>query len=284
MSQQETRAELLQKLRISLAELAAEGIDFVARPGQREPGAAEARVPAQAVPSTTEARAPRALPAAGRPGAAAGPAQPGAQQVLSSGGFDPNAVTDRAEGLRMIRKELGDCTRCRLHEARQSIVFGEGNPEAPVVFVGEGPGVEEDRTGRPFVGRAGELLTKMIEAIGWRREDVYICNIVKCRPPNNRDPHLDEVATCRPFLDWQLLAIRPHVIVTLGKPAISTLLGRNVAITKLRGIWQVWNGISVMPTYHPAYLLRNYTREVRQAVWDDLRTVREHVDEAATRP
>ena len=166
MSQQETRAELLQKLRISLAELAAEGIDFVARPGQREPGAAEARVPAQAVPSTTEARAPRALPAAGRPGAAAGPAQPGAQPVLSSGGFDPNAVTDRAEGLQMIRKELGDCTRCRLHEARQSIVFGEGNPEAPVVFVGEGPGVEEDRTGRPFVGRAGELLTKMIESSG----------------------------------------------------------------------------------------------------------------------
>jgi DNA polymerase len=263
MSQPETRGELLQKLRISLAELAAEGIDFVARPGQREPGAAEARVPAQAVPSTTEARAERAL---------------------SSGGFDPNAVTDRAEGLRMIRKELGDCTRCRLHEARRSIVFGEGNPEAPVVFVGEGPGVEEDRTGRPFVGRAGELLTKMIESVGWRREDVYICNIVKCRPPKNRDPHLDEVATCRPFLDWQLLAIRPHVIVTLGKPAISTLLGRNVAITKLRGIWQVWNGISVMPTYHPAYLLRNYTREVRQAVWDDLRTVREHVDEAATRP
>jgi DNA polymerase len=183
----------------------------------------------------------------------------------------------------MIRAELGECTRCRLHAARQTIVFGEGNPEAPVVFVGEGPGAEEDRTGRPFVGRAGELLTKMIEAVGWQRGDVYICNIVKCRPPGNRDPQLDEVATCRPFLDKQLFTIRPHVIVTLGKPAASTLLGRNVAITKTRGIWQEWNGIRLMPTFHPAYLLRNYTRETRQAVWDDLRAVREQVEEAGHR-
>lgn len=195
--------------------------------------------------------------------------------------LDPSSESDPAEGLRLIRENLGECTRCRLHEGRNRIVFGEGNPQAPVVFVGEGPGAEEDRTGRPFVGRAGELLTRIIESVGWRREEVYICNIVKCRPPKNRDPAPDEVATCRPFLERQLLTIRPIVIVTLGKPAISTLLGRNVAITKMRGIWLDWNGIPLLPTYHPAYLLRNYTRETRQAVWDDLRKVRARVDETS---
>lgn len=194
--------------------------------------------------------------------------------------LEPGRGTSALE-LEAIRGDLGECTRCRLHEGRNRIVFGEGSPEAPVVFVGEGPGAEEDRTGRPFVGRAGELLTRMIRAIGWEREDVYICNIVKCRPPGNRTPQLDEVATCRPFLDRQLAAIQPRVIVTLGKPAVSTLLGRQVPITRARGIWQEWNGIPVMPTFHPAYLLRNYTREARQAVWDDLRAVRARVDGAA---
>jgi len=179
-----------------------------------------------------------------------------------------------------VVKELGDCTRCRLHEGRRNIVFGEGSPEAPVVFVGEGPGEQEDRSGRPFVGRAGELLTKMIEAVGWTREDVYICNIVKCRPPKNRDPQLDEVASCSPFLEKQIRAIAPRVIVTLGKPAAQKMLGRPVAITRARGTWEVWHGIPLMPTYHPAYLLRNYTKETRQAVWDDLRAVRARVDGA----
>jgi DNA polymerase len=158
-------------------------------------------------------------------------------------------------------------------------VFGEGNAEARVVFVGEGPGAEEDRTGRPFVGRAGELLNKIIASVGWRREDVYICNVVKCRPPGNREPQMEEVASCRPFLERQLRSIHPKVIVTLGKPATSTLLGRTVAITKMRGIWHEWEGIPLMPTYHPAYLLRSYTRETRQAVWDDLRAVRDRVEE-----
>jgi len=255
MSAPETRSALLHKLRVSLEELAQEGIEFLERPARRTSDAPDARLP---VPP---------------PAALRGQATP------SSEGFDPSTVSDRREGLRLIREDLGECTRCRLHETRRSIVFGEGNPDAPVVFVGEGPGAEEDRTGRPFVGRAGELLTKIIESVGWRREEVYICNIVKCRPPKNREPQLDEVGTCRPFLDKQLLTIRPIVIVTLGKPAISTLLGRTVAITKLRGIWQDWNGLAVMPTFHPAYLLRNYTRETRQAVWDDLRQVRARVDE-----
>ena len=252
MSQRDTRSDLLRELRGSLTELGAEGIDLIGRPAPR----------ARKVRESTS------------------PASP---QDLLSPPLDPAALTDRAEGLQIIRKDLGECTRCGLHVARQNIVFGEGNPEAPVVFVGEGPGAEEDRTGRPFVGRAGELLTKIIESVGWRREDVYICNIVKCRPPKNRDPLLDEVATCRPYLERQLLTIRPLVIVSLGKPASSTLLGRNIAITKTRGIWQEWNGIPLMPTFHPAYLLRNYTRETRQAVWDDLRAVRARVDEAGSR-
>ncbi len=252
MSQRDTRSDLLREIRGSLTELGAEGIDVIGRP------------------------APRAHKVRG-------PASPASSQGLLSPPLDPAALTDRAEGLQIIRKDLGECTRCGLHVARQNIVFGEGNPEAPVVFVGEGPGAEEDRTGRPFVGRAGELLTKIIESVGWRREDVYICNIVKCRPPKNRDPLLDEVATCRPYLERQLLTIRPLVIVSLGKPASSTLLGRNIAITKTRGIWQDWNGIPLMPTFHPAYLLRNYTRDTRQAVWDDLRAVRARVDEAGSR-
>ena len=252
MSQRDTRSDLLRELRGSLTELGAEGIDVIGRP------------------------APRAHKVRG-------PASPASSQGLLSPPLDPAALTDRAEGLQIIRKDLGECTRCGLHVARQNIVFGEGNPEAPVVFVGEGPGAEEDRTGRPFVGRAGELLTKIIESVGWRREDVYICNIVKCRPPKNREPLLDEVATCRPYLEAQLMTIRPLVIVSLGKPASSTLLGRNIAITKTRGIWQEWNGIPLMPTFHPAYLLRNYTRETRQAVWDDLRAVRARVDEAGSR-
>ncbi len=231
----------LRRLRAALAALAADGIDFLPRP----------------VASVAE------------------PALGGTTGVAPASRGDG----ERAVALQAIRDDLGECTRCRLSEQRRHLVFGEGDPGAKVVFVGEGPGAEEDRTGRPFVGRAGELLTRMIEALGWQRGDVYICNIVKCRPPGNRVPQMDEVATCRPFLERQLRAIQPRVIVTLGKPATSTLLDRNVAITKVRGIWQEWEGIPVMPTLHPAYVLRQYTREIRQAVWDDLRAVRARVEE-----
>jgi DNA polymerase len=173
--------------------------------------------------------------------------------------------------LESVREALGDCTRCRLSERRQQIVFGDGNPNADIVFVGEGPGAEEDRRGLPFVGRAGELLTQMIEkGLGLRRSDVYICNIVKCRPPDNRTPLADEAATCRPFLDGQLAAIRPRVIVALGKPAASLLLGRDVAISRIRGIWHDYRGTPLMPTFHPAFVLRQYTPENRRLVWEDL--------------
>jgi len=177
--------------------------------------------------------------------------------------------------LAEVREELGDCTRCKLCEGRQNIVFGSGNPKADIVFVGEGPGADEDAQGLPFVGRSGKKLTEIIEkGMGLDREkDVYICNIVKCRPPGNRDPEADEVAACKPFLIKQLQAIRPKVIVTLGKPAASTLLGRTVAITKERGTWQEFEGIKLMPTFHPAYLLRFYTLENRQAVMDDMQKV-----------
>jgi uracil-DNA glycosylase family 4 len=179
-------------------------------------------------------------------------------------------------GLEAVRSELGDCRRCGLCEGRQKIVFGDGNPDADILFVGEGPGEQEDRTGLPFVGRAGELLTQMIEkGMGIRRSDVYICNIVKCRPPGNRNPLPPEVSACRPFLDGQIAAVAPKVIVTLGKPAASLLLDREIAITRVRGTWQEYRGIPLMPTLHPAFVLRQYTPENRRAVWQDLKAALE---------
>jgi DNA polymerase len=174
--------------------------------------------------------------------------------------------------LEDVRLELGDCQRCRLCEGRNHIVFGDGNPDASLMFIGEGPGQEEDRRGLPFVGKAGELLTRMIErGLEIARGDVYICNIVKCRPPQNRNPQPDEVAACKPFLDGQIDAVQPRTIVTLGRPATSLLLGRDVSITRVRGTWQTYRGIPLMPTFHPAYLLRQYTPENRRAVWEDLK-------------
>ncbi len=169
----------------------------------------------------------------------------------------------RAAQLVRIRDEIGECTRCKLHEGRTNIVFGVGNPGARLMFIGEGPGADEDAQGEPFVGRAGKKLDEMIKAIGLAREEVYIANIVKCRPPDNRDPQPDEVGTCSPFLYRQIEAIRPRVIVTLGSPATKTLLNTRVGITKLRGSWHSYAGIPVLPTFHPAYLLRVYTPENR---------------------
>jgi uracil-DNA glycosylase len=169
--------------------------------------------------------------------------------------------------------EVRSCTRCRLCESRTQTVFGEGDADAQIFFIGEGPGETEDHTGRPFVGRAGEKLNEMLAAMGLRREQVYIANIVKCRPPGNREPAPDEVATCTPYLQRQLEIIRPRVIVTLGRPATQHMLGKSIAISKVRGQWQEWRGIKLMPTFHPAYILRNYTPETRAAVWSDLKQV-----------
>ena len=195
--------------------------------------------------------------------------------------FEPAPAWSGEATLESVRVELGECTRCRLCEERTKIVFGDGNPDADLMFVGEGPGAEEDRTGLPFVGRAGELLTAMIEkGLGIPRRDVYICNIVKCRPPGNRTPLADEARTCGVFLDGQIAAVRPKVIVALGKPATSLLLGRDVAITRVRGTWHSYKGIPLMPTLHPAFVLRQYTEENRRAVWSDLRAALARVRES----
>jgi DNA polymerase len=181
------------------------------------------------------------------------------------------ADLEPAAALAALRDEIGDCRRCRLCEQRTTIVFGVGNPGARLMFVGEGPGADEDAQGEPFVGRAGQLLTKIIEAMGLRRADVYIANIVKCRPPGNRTPLPDEVGTCAPFLFRQIAAIRPEVIVCLGTPAAQTLFGSRETITKIRGIFRAIEGVRVMPTFHPAYLLRNPA--AKREVWEDMKQV-----------
>jgi uracil-DNA glycosylase family 4 len=175
------------------------------------------------------------------------------------------------DSLPAILSDIGDCTRCKLHRGRTKLVFGDGNPKADLVFVGEGPGRDEDAQGLPFVGRAGKLLTQMIEAMGLQRQDVYICNVVKCRPPENRAPEKDEVETCSPFLLRQLDAISPKVIVCLGSVAAQTLLETNRGISHFRGEWLDFRGRKLMATYHPAYLLRNPS--AKGEVWKDLRKV-----------
>jgi len=176
-----------------------------------------------------------------------------------------------AEGLKLVRDDLGDCQRCKLAPTRTKLVFGVGNPNADLLFVGEAPGADEDAQGEPFVGKAGQLLTKMIEAMGYRREDVYICNVLKCRPPGNRNPEPDEVAACEPFLKRQLGAIRPRMIVALGKFAVQCLLRDDSPISRLRCNFRTYEGIPLMPTFHPAYLLRDPSK--KKLAWQDLKDV-----------
>ena len=177
------------------------------------------------------------------------------------------------EALAAIRTDIGDCTRCKLHTlGRKQIVFGVGDPEADLMFVGEAPGADEDEQGIPFVGRAGQLLTKIIEAIDLRRDDVYIANIIKCRPPQNRNPEPDEVASCEPFLFRQIEVIKPKVIVALGKYAAQTLLRTDAPISRLRGRVFDYRGAKLIPTFHPAYLLRNPSS--KREVWEDMKLVR----------
>jgi DNA polymerase len=190
----------------------------------------------------------------------------------------PLARTDRVIRLDQLdRDQVRSCQKCRLGQTRTQTVFGVGDPEAGIFFIGEGPGENEDLRGEPFVGRAGELLTKMIRAMGLAREKVYIANIVKCRPPNNRAPMPDETAACTPYLEQQLELIRPRVIVTLGLPATQYMLQTREPMSRLRGRWHAWRGIDLMPTYHPAYVLRQYTHETRQAVWSDLQLVMQRI-------
>lgn len=174
--------------------------------------------------------------------------------------------------LEALRDHIGDCRRCNLHRGRKNLVFGEGDETARLVFVGEGPGFDEDQTGRPFVGKAGELLTRIIEnGMGLTRESVYICNVVKCRPPGNRDPNPDEIDVCLAFLKAQLGIIKPDVICALGRVACQALLGGDFRITRDRGRWRTCEDIPLMPTFHPAYLLRNPA--AKRPVWDDVKSI-----------
>ena len=183
------------------------------------------------------------------------------------------------ETLIQISADIGECTRCKLHTSRNKIVFGVGKSDAKLVFVGEGPGADEDLQGIPFVGRAGQLLTQMIEGtakkegIPIRREDVYICNVVKCRPPENRTPEPDEMATCGQFLFRQLEAIQPKAICVLGSTSVKALIGGKDGVTRMRGKWHKWRDIPVMVTYHPSYLLRAYNQEAKREAWEDLKRV-----------
>ncbi len=182
--------------------------------------------------------------------------------------------------LKEIREEIGDCQRCKLSGGRKNIVFGSGNPNAALMFVGEAPGEDEDLQGLPFVGRAGQLLTKMIVAMGLSRDDVFIANIIKCRPPANRNPQPDEIAACRPFLEKQIRAIRPKVICALGSFSAQTLLSTQQKISQLRGRFHDYQGFKVLPTFHPAYLLRNPNE--KKTVWEDLKKVMEELKKEGT--
>jgi DNA polymerase len=245
---------LLADVRETLAEWIEEGVD------------AWESVPDEA------AAAPAPEPAAAAPEFTLSSETPSVAEAAAEALAPTTAPWGPSPTLDAVREHLGECERCELCSGRNTIVFGDGDPDADLMFIGEGPGQEEDRRGVPFVGRAGELLTQMIEkGLEIPRSSVYICNIVKCRPPNNRTPLPPEVSACRPFLDGQIDAVRPKVIVTLGKPAASLLLGRDVAITRVRGTWQDYRGIPLMPTLHPAFVLRQYTAENRRNVWEDLK-------------
>jgi len=233
----------------------------------RQPLASQ--VPASAPQGQTRA----VLPSAGLPRPATAPrsAVPSVLPVLPAPSLFESLDRIEGETLEQIREALGECTRCRLHKGRLKIVFGVGNPKADLVFVGEGPGHDEDVQGLPFVGRAGQLLNQMIEAMGLRRDDVYICNVIKCRPPENRTPEKDEIVTCSPFLFRQLAVIGPKVVICLGNIAAQTLLGTHKSISHFRGQWFDFRGSRLLATYHPAYLLRN--PNAKPEVWKDLQKV-----------
>jgi DNA polymerase len=245
----------------------------------RESGLRELEAPAAAAPSRDRGR--QAVEGRARervPGLS--PSPPGGERA---GVRAPPryALSDKgcgSDALLGIREELGECTRCKLAGGRTKLVFGVGDPAAQLMFVGEGPGADEDVQGEPFVGKAGQLLTKMIEAMGFRREEVYIANVVKCRPPGNRDPEPDEIAACEPYLKAQIAAVGPKVVVALGRFAVQTLLRDPTPISRQRGRWRAYEGVKLMPTFHPAYLLRNPPE--KKKAWEDLQLVMKELGKA----
>lgn len=205
-----------------------------------------------------------------------------ANMAAASREASDDAAVHGAEGLQRIRDDLGDCRRCNLCKDRRNIVFGVGDPGAALMVIGEGPGHDEDLQGDPFVGAAGQMLDKMLlNVVGFAREQVYIANIVKCRPPGNRNPLPDEIAACRPYLERQILAVRPKVLLVLGSVALKSLLDTTSGIMKMRGAWTEWRGIPVMPTFHPAYLLRN--PDDKRKTFEDLKALKARFDEFQAR-
>jgi DNA polymerase len=216
---------------------------------------------------------PERVPVATSPAAAMGPAVPSHDALRDAGAAEPSSPEREAARVRLIAlaDEIKTCEKCALYAGRTQTVFARGNPASELCFVGEGPGADEDAEGLPFVGKAGQLLDRMIAAMGYHRDDVYVCNIVKCRPPSNRKPEPDEMGKCMPYLREQLDLVSPKVIVALGATAVEGLIGAGGGITRLRGQWKLYRAIPVMPTFHPAYLLRN--PEAKREVWADLQAV-----------
>jgi uracil-DNA glycosylase len=274
------RATLLASLRDYVEQLREEGLEglsgIAAASAQPKPSMKTPAAPAPAVAPVAQ------LSTAAAP--AAGPPSPAPLSAATTASAAPPSRTARAElfylypalektaGLTELRAFIGECSRCKLAPKRTNLVFGVGNPKAELMFVGEAPGADEDLRGEPFVGRAGQLLTDIIErGMGMTRAEVYICNVIKCRPPENRNPEADEVAACEPFLQRQIDLVRPRVIVGLGTFAVQAVLKLKTPISKLRGVWHEVRGIRMMPTFHPAYLLRNPSE--KRAVWADIQEV-----------
>ncbi len=242
------------------------GLSIDTPEGPVDPGAATAPVVSAASPEPTRIAASRSpIPAP--------PTSATVEGNLFGDEMPIAGVATRDESLAPIEAEALVCVACRLHEARTTVVFGVGNPQARLMFIGEGPGRDEDRQGEPFVGRAGQLLNKIIAAMGYTREDVYIANAVKCRPSQNRNPEADEMEACEGFLLRQIAVIRPEIIVLLGRVAVQGILKSSAPMSRLHGKFQEWNGFRVMCTYHPAYLLRNPS--AKGMVWEDMKMVRD---------
>ena len=269
------RAAVAEELRRHLAWLADAGVRELPHPAAVRaapaPGVERAAAAPPAIPIPEPAPAPAETTT---PTPTEIPGGPGGRYTLSDRGCG-------SPPLLAVRGELGECARCKLGPGRTKLVFGVGDPSAELMFVGEGPGEDEDRQGEPFVGRAGQLLTKMIEAMGYRRADVYIANVVKCRPPGNRNPEPDEIEACEPFLRAQIAAVRPKVLVALGKFAAQTLLRDPSPISRLRGRWFEYGGVRLMPTFHPAYLLRSPNEKGK--AWEDLQLVMKELGKAPPR-
>ena len=250
---------------------------------RREPAAVEA-LPKAAVAQPAPEPSPRPVPMPVQAAIPPPPPKPAAPPVPSPAVIQPPVASfslfeatpaprSGPETLEQVRQDLGDCRRCKLAPTRKTIVFGEGNPHAELVFIGEGPGADEDEQGLPFVGRAGKLLNRMMQTVGLKREDVYICNVVKCRPPMNRTPEKDEVDACSPFLYRQIEAIKPRLICCLGAPAVRTVLGIKEGITKIRGQFYDFGSCKALATVHPAYVLRNPREE--KILREDFEKIRE---------